>query len=60
MIVKYFKPIMYKAYNLKKQIKEEISMIIDDEACQPMWHHLQNLCMQYNKVCKVNQSHLYS
>ena len=52
MIVKYFKPIMYKVYNLKKQIKEEISMITDDKACQPMWYHLHNLLIEYNKLCK--------
>jgi len=43
---------MYKAYNLKKQIKDEISMITDDTACQPMWYHLHNLLMEYNNICK--------
>ena len=43
---------MYKAYNLKKQIKDELYVISDDEACQPMWYHLNNLFMEYNNVCK--------
>ena len=43
---------MYKAYNLKKAIKEELSVISDDTECQPMWYHLNNLFMEYNNVCK--------
>ena len=43
---------MYKAYNLKKQMKEEISMISDDKACEPMWLYFNQLCMDYNNQCK--------
>jgi hypothetical protein len=43
---------MYKAYNLKKQMKDELSMITDDNACQPMWYHLHHLFMEYNNLCK--------
>ena len=43
---------MYKAYNLKKQIKDELSMISDEYACVPMWYHLNNLFMEYNNLCK--------
>tara|TARA_S200002703_G_scaffold157664_1_gene166155 strand:+ start:5772 stop:5909 length:138 start_codon:yes stop_codon:yes gene_type:complete len=43
---------MYNTYDLKKQMKEEISMMRDEEACQPMWIHFNNLCQQYNNQCK--------
>lgn len=38
--------------NIKKQIKDELSLICDDEACAPMWHYLHHLCLEYNTECK--------
>lgn len=43
---------MYNTYNLKKQMKEEISMMRDEEACRPMWVYFNKLCEQYNNQCK--------
>ena len=38
--------------NIKKQIKDELSLICDDSACAPMWHYLHHLCLQYSSECK--------